>query len=114
MIYDEEDAGKMLDARIDSGEWWIFIGSSDALSEIEEQFYSGAASADFTILLGPPVGQLKKFFPGETRLLPITFAHKRRVSAEQLAAFVNNLGRPVTASDLEQRDIIWLLEEGDS
>jgi hypothetical protein len=110
MLFDEHDAARAVSEKLDSHEWWVFVGASGALPLIEEQFYSGDANADFEVMIGPPVGPFRDAFPG-VRFLPLAFARKRRMSASQLARFVSaEGGARVTAAELERRDVIWIQE----
>lgn len=111
-IADGEEIAAIVDERIDSREWWVFVGAgSDALITVEKTFYPGEAGADFDVVLGPPVGYFAGLFDaGERRLLPLAFAHKRRMSAEQLHGVLAARGVNVSVADLEVRDIVAIEE----
>lgn len=87
--------------RIRSREWYIIPGLSPASSElmilIETTHYAGEANADFELLLGPLV-------PGA---FSIAFAHKRRMTHEQLLAL---LRLPDDAGETDGQDVLIALE----
>jgi hypothetical protein len=108
-LHDQDDAAREVNARLDSHRWWVFVGSSATLSRVEERFYSGAAGADFEIMTGPPAGPFRDLFP-TVRILLLAFAHKRRMTAAQLACLLRDGGASVTAEELEQRDVFFVEE----
>jgi hypothetical protein len=110
LLLDPEEAAAVINGRIDSHEWWVFVGPSHAMVEVEETFYSGKANADFEIYMGPTVGYFKEVC-GERKLLALAFAHKRRMSAEQLHGLLVKRGAPCgSVAELEKRDILELME----
>jgi hypothetical protein len=110
-LYDEDDAGRMVQEKVDSHDWWIIVGTSseasgELMGEVEARYYEDEANADFEILIGPPVGPFKDIF-AETRLLPLAFAHKRRMDKSQLAALLAEYGVKLPVETFEQHDIIF-------
>lgn len=73
---------------------WILLGSSDIISDIETEFYSGEANADFHLLMIPGDGYLVAFF----------FADKTRMSWEQFQRFS---GVEITIQP-DKQDIMFL------
>lgn len=95
MTADESRA--MMWARIDSRRWWVIPWIGDrarALSQrLEETFYDGRASSDFEI-------GMANFGGG---IVPVTFAHKRHLSARKLAPVMIEMGhRSSTEEQLRQ------------
>lgn len=80
-VLTEEDAREKQRAMIASREWWVVPLFSDRAMQfsqvLEEQWFDGAASADFEILIGP---------------FTVSFARKRRVSAGKLAELLVSCG----------------------
>jgi hypothetical protein len=110
-LFDAADAARFLSEKLDSREWWVFIGASRVLSAIEERHYSGEANADFQVLIGPPAGPFVDVFPNAL-LLPLTFAHKRHMNSAELARMLRSQGAipEVLAADLESRDVLYMYE----
>ena len=100
-LTEDETRDKIRDM-INSWEWWIFPNVSESSvhlsAMVEETYYRGDANGDFHIMLFPMSG-----------MGAISFAHKRRMSAEQLAAIA---GRDV-ARTLKQQDIVVALDVED-
>lgn len=92
--------------------WIILPGLSGGgcLSEIEDAFYSGERNQhDFEIMIGGMTGA--EYSP----LLAVAFAHKRHLSAERFAEFINKRLRDTNSPDgditseiLGERDVIFL------
>ena len=111
MLLDQEDAERALQEKLDSHEWWCFVGVSRLLSEVERRFYDGEANADLELLLGPPLGIFAQMFPGRG-ILPLALARKRRMSAEQLGALLRERGVPEEQlGGLGKRDILFVAEQ---
>src|SRR5438105_1820439 len=81
----EQDARAAMWSRIDSRRWWVIPWVSNnagpVCEAIERRYYQGDASADFQLFCSPGGGAFA-----------VAFAHKRRMSAYQLARLVIELG----------------------
>lgn len=92
----------LLREKIDSREWWILMpepNCSYLVVEIEEQFYSGEASADFAAVLGV----------SQYGLVSVYAAHKRRMTAQSLINLIGTRSPlPISVGQLERHDIIFL------
>jgi hypothetical protein len=103
-----------VEAMIDSRQWWMFVGTDPVYDDIHERFYPDEG---FVTVMGPPPKQFTnafKFENGPHILMTLNFGKKDMLSAERLAVFLNTHpdnprgSREYAASDLEQRDIVFL------
>lgn len=89
MLFDGDDARAFIREKVDSKAWWILpsLGKHAdwLISEIEKRFYTGAANADFELLMGIPTSGVFSVF----------FAHKRRLSPKALARFMVTSGAAI-------------------
>jgi hypothetical protein len=100
-----DEARERFRQRLRGGHWWVLIADADGflgVARIEARFYTGEASGDFEVLLPPGC-------PG----LIIFFAHKRRMSPEQLYALYREHGDhpEITAELLRERDVLLVCKE---
>ena len=84
--------------KLGSRSWWIlpWVGerSADLSIAIERRFYDGEANADFEVLIGG--------LPNWRLPCTVAFAHKRRMTAAQLAALCGEAGLPLEVAALER------------
>ena len=93
-ILDWDTVHKMVQERLNSHQWWLMF-NVDLMTDVEDTYYSESGSAgDFEVLFGGPLGTLS-----------MAFAHKRRMSSQQLAALIGS-----NASDMKDRDIIFVAD----
>jgi hypothetical protein len=95
--------------RLNSHQWWFFLGNKAMAEVIEERFYSGDANADFEVIMGGGFDKLRMIGEAFNPFMDVvSMAHKRRCSAEDLAAFLSlRVEKPINAGDLEERDILY-------
>lgn len=102
----EDEGRQKIIALLDSGEWWAIPWLNDRAPDvsilIEERYYAtGEAAGDFLAMMLPAV--------------TMTFGHKRRMSAEQLADILHSqpmrppLTRDELAEGLKKRDIVIVM-----
>ena len=93
LLYDEEQVKEAIREYLNSHEWWTFFQQEgDGIAQIEEKFYSGEANADFHLVFGPNI-------PG----FSVAFAKKSRMSAHELATFLEH-----SVEAIIERDVITL------
>ena len=97
-LHDEASMVSRIHGMLASREWWLFFagpGSLHITTAIEEEFYSGEANADLQFFLVPLEIPGPGFF----------FAHKRRLSREQLVEVVKKHHRGFSIDYLEDQDL---------
>ena len=102
-ILDWDTVHKMVQERLNSHQWWLMF-NVDLMTDVEDTYYSdtgvGGSVGDFEVLFGGPLG-----------MLSMAFAHKRRMSSQQLAALIEKVnGVTFNASDMKDRDIILVAD----
>lgn len=102
----EDEARAVIRDKLDSREWWCIPWVSQAASrasiEIEATYYDGEANGDLETMT--TLGMI----PG---VFALVFAHKRRMSAVQLAALLYS--DPAAAELLIKHDILAIIESPD-
>ena len=106
-LLDEAQAHAEFDRRVESREWWVIpvVGgaATDVMCAIEAAHYTGDANADFHLLAGPlpPFGQMFT-----------AFAHKRRMTPDQLAALLAGFdGRDVRDELRAGQDVLVIADD---
>ncbi len=101
----EDESRAQIRALIESKDWWVIPmlteRALDFCYEIEKRYYTGRASADCELYMGPPVS--------------VMFFRKSRMSAHRLAGLLAPKGkqRSERKESLKERDILFLAEEED-
>lgn len=97
LLAEPAEAIREMQKLIDSREWWVIPAvtqaSTDLAVAVETRFYAGKAGDDFAAVMIPRVGGVL--------LACMFFAHKRRMTAEQLAGLVG-----IPAGQAADRDIL--------
>ena len=111
-IADGEEIAAIVDERIDSREWWVFVGAgSDALITVEKTFYPGEAGRRLR-RCARPAGRVfrrlvrRRGAAAAARWRSTQAADERRAVHGVLAARAVN----VSVADLEVRDIVAIEE----
>lgn len=98
LLMDENEGRARVRNYLQSRAWWTFPvlneNALDLCDLVERTYYTDAANADFHVVMGP---------------VNVMFAHKRRMTAAQLADL---FGLPV-ADTLEKQDIIMAADSED-
>jgi hypothetical protein len=100
---------KEVEGMIDSGDWWIFIGTDEVYDEIENRFYPNAFhDHSFLTVLGPPPRQLAGIDP-DCRIMALHFGRKDKLPASELDKFfrTHHAAKRMPAFEPE-RDIIFI------
>ncbi|TAK30437.1 MAG: hypothetical protein EPO21_19235 [Chloroflexota bacterium] len=108
----QDGAKIMIRDRMASRDWWIvpwLNRDAGVLSQaIEERHYDGTANADFQILCGGPWAPI----------FAVSFAHKRHMSASELAKLLVEVGFDGDGRELgrqlEQMDIIAVGDQAEA
>jgi hypothetical protein len=108
-LMDDEQTRAHIERRLTSEEWWVFplVGPemTDLIGAIEERHYLDEASPDLEVIMGP----IPDFgaFGVAYGALGVAFAHKRRMSADELAMIINGEDAEL-ANTLRTRDVVAL------
>lgn len=104
-----DEVGRLINGRLDSKDWWIFVASHDLgaafLQHVEETYYSDDKNIDFELTMA---------FGFMSPLTGIVMAKKKHMSAHELADLMNlylqasDGEEEATEDELEKRDILFL------
>ena len=90
-LLDDEETRARIRECLDSGSWWMILDldASGVSNAIEETYYSGEKNGDFHLIMGA------------APFMGLFFAHKKHMTASQLAVLLVAEGAPFTETELE-------------
>ncbi len=95
VLMDQDEGRAAIREYIESRDWWIIPGVAEAAGDlmdvIERRYYSGAAAADFHLVLATG-----------SAVFAVAFAHKRRMGASSLAALLEEQDGMMIAGGSEE------------